>query len=270
MPLGKEHQAVTQFKAITGLSSSDASKYIKKYRSLEAALDAFYNEPSKVDPSQERRLGEIWERYKDPSDSKLIKIDGTMELCEALEIDPSSDPVLFCLAADLGSKATGEWAKEPFVTGIASYPGNIDSLPKLKKYLPLLRNKLYTDPVYFKKVYTHSFTLAKGGDTLVRSLALDTAIELWTLFFPPAIQSRPSALSHFPDDSTQFGLQEFDYWIEFVKIKNRAISRDTWILLVDFARTIDKDLTTYDDEGAWPSMIDDFVEYVREIKTSKS
>ena len=53
----------------------------------------------------------------DESDPKLITIEGTMALCSELGIDPSSDSVLFCLASDLGSKATGEWAKEPFVQG---------------------------------------------------------------------------------------------------------------------------------------------------------
>ena len=33
------------------------------------------------------------------------------------------DSVLFCLATDLGSKATGEWEKEPFVQGWAAMPG---------------------------------------------------------------------------------------------------------------------------------------------------
>jgi hypothetical protein len=33
------------------------------------------------------------------------------------------DPVLFCLAADLGSKTTGEWEKAPFVSGWSSMPG---------------------------------------------------------------------------------------------------------------------------------------------------
>lgn len=47
----------------------------------------------------------------------MIKIDGTLALSEELGIDPSSDIVLFCLAADLGSKAVGEFEKEPFVQG---------------------------------------------------------------------------------------------------------------------------------------------------------
>lgn len=67
-----------------------------------------------------------------------------MQWCTELGIDPSTvcplvfwsylpsyleavaneqDSVLFCLATDLGSKATGEWEKEPFVQGWAAMPG---------------------------------------------------------------------------------------------------------------------------------------------------
>ena len=61
------------------------------------------------DRQREKKLGEVWERFKgsyekyegtekaseliillDPTDPKLIKIDGTMQLCEELGIDPSS------------------------------------------------------------------------------------------------------------------------------------------------------------------------------------
>lgn len=51
------------------------------------------------------------------SSRNLITIDGFMSMCQELDIDPESDSVLFCLAADLGSKALGEFAKEPFVSG---------------------------------------------------------------------------------------------------------------------------------------------------------
>ncbi|OCF42073.1 hypothetical protein I317_04044 [Kwoniella heveanensis CBS 569] len=276
MPLpGKNRDAavIADFRDITGASSADASKFVKKYKTLEASLDAYYNDPAAQSSSapskaQEKKLGEIWEKYKDASDSKLIKIEGTLEICQELDVDPGSDSVLFCLAADLGSKATGEWEKQPFVAGIASYPGNIDSLASLKKYLPTLRKKLNTDPAYFKKVYMHAFTLAKGQDYGARTLQLDTAIDLWTLFIPPALTSNPSALSRISasDDGNgppQFGQEEFDLWLEFIRQKGKAVSKDTWSLLVDFIRSIDKEFKEYDDEGAWPSTIDDFVEFVR-------
>lgn len=66
--------------------------------------------------------------------------------------------------------------------------------------------------------------------------------------------------------------------------KGKAVSRDTWVLFVDFLRSIDADFREHDEEGeslgvrergswltllglaAWPSTIDAFVEYAREKK----
>lgn len=37
-----------------------------------------------------------------------------------------------------------------------------------------------------------------------------------------------------------------------------------WTLLVEFDATISKSLADYDPSGAWPTLFDDFVEYLRE------
>lgn len=267
---------LADFKAITGASTKDATAYLKKYRTLEAAMDAYYNNPNTASSGgastkdRERKLGEVWEQFKDPADPKLITIEGTMEMCGELGVDPESDPVLFCLAADLGSKTTGEWEKAPFVAGWMAMSGNVDSLASMKAQLPTLRQKLKTDPKYFKKVYSHTFDLIKPAGS--RILPLDTALDMWTLFIPPALTSSPSALSHIPpgvsssEPSTlkpEFSEQHFQHWLEFQKNKGKAVSKDTWNLLIDFIRSIDKDFKEYDDSAAWPSTIDDFVEYVR-------
>jgi DCN1-like protein 1/2 len=64
--------------------------------------------------------------------------------------------------------------------------------------------------------------------------------------------------------------------------KGKAVSRDTWVLFIDFLRSIDADFKEHDEEGesarmgqgfsadclvaAWPSTIDAFVEFAREKK----
>ncbi|NDW60263.1 DCN1-like protein, partial [Yangia sp. PrR004] len=52
---------------------------------------------------------------------------------------------------------------------------------------------------------------------------------------------------------------------QFLQVRhNKAISRDTWAQLLEFVKTIDPQLSNFDDEGAWPYLIDEFVEYLTE------
>ena len=58
--------------------------------------------------------------------------------------------------------------------------------------------------------------------------------------------------------------------IEIVNILNgwdpildtvRGISRDTWNMFLNFTETVSNDLSVYDEDEAWPSLFDDFVEH---------
>ncbi len=43
----------------------------------------------------------------------------------------------------------------------------------------------------------------------------------------------------------------------------KSISKDTWSLFLDFINSCDADFKEYDEDGAWPVVIDSFVEYAR-------
>ena len=53
--------------------------------------------------------------------------------------------------------------------------------------------------------------------------------------------------------------------ITFVEAKHKySISRDTWCLALDFLKTVDASLAGFDEEDAWPVLLDDFVEWLKE------
>ncbi|KAF5099731.1 hypothetical protein DV451_002869 [Geotrichum candidum] len=110
-----------------------------------------------------------------------------------------------------------------------------------------LNVSLNHDPAFFKSVYqfTFSYNLTDGA----RVLPIDTAVEIWTLLL-----------------KDKFAL--FDKWITFTTdVYGKSVTRDTWNMILEFSiyAASDPNLEQYDEEGAWPSVIDEFVEYVKDL-----
>lgn len=116
----------------------------------------------------------------------------------------------------------------------------------MKKEIKRMRIDFNNDPKYFKSVYQFTFTynLSEGS----RVLPIDTAVAYWNLLLADKFSK----------------LQE---WVTFVTdVYQRSVTRDTWDMILEFSQYLDKnpDLSEYDEEGSWPSIIDEFVEYLKE------
>ncbi|KAJ7123697.1 Cullin binding-domain-containing protein [Mycena epipterygia] len=274
----KMEENIAQFCGVTGASVKDAKKFLDKYKRVDVAIDAYYGDPAALASTPTRapapaaasssKLNTLFDKYKDP-DGDEITVDGTLRLCADLGVDPE-DVVLLAVACELKSPRVGEWNRAGWLEGWKSI--GCDTLPTMKSALTRLRTRLGSDAAYFTKVYNHTFEFARQEGQ--RSIGIETAQAFWALLLPHGMAG--GALAYTPtadgdgdgdvDMSGSGGLraEHIDWWFEFLSERGgKGVSKDTWVMFLDFIRTTDARFASYDMEAAWPSTIDDFVEWAR-------
>ncbi|KAL8130497.1 hypothetical protein V2J09_019652 [Rumex salicifolius] len=231
--LGRGHRdKVQQFMAITGASEKGALQVLKATDwHLESAFDVFYSQPQTKTCTDSRHLEDLYNKYKDPY-ADMIMADGISLLCIDLQVDPQ-DIVMLVISWHMKAATMCEFSKQ-----------EVDSPEKLRERIPFMRSEM-KDEQKFREIYNFAFGWAKEKGQ--KSLALDTAIGMWQLLF--AERKWPL----------------IEHWCQFLQVRhNKAISRDTWSQLLEFVKSVDPRLSNYDAEGAWPYLLDEFVEYLGE------
>ncbi|KAI7648140.1 hypothetical protein KC318_g18144, partial [Hortaea werneckii] len=149
----------------------------------------------------------------------------------------------------------GKVTREGFVDGWSEL--GVDNLPKMKDVCQQRRLTLSQDMGLFKNVYNAAFPLVLPPGS--KTLPLEFATEFWTMLFtPPGLEWRSAK-----------GTPWLEWWLEFQQqIKTKAVNRDLWKQTLNFARETLKDdsLSFWSEESSWPSVIDEFVEWVKTEK----
>ena len=176
-------------------------------------------------------------------DEDIIDASGIEKLCADIGIDPV-DPVILVVSMKMNAKAMGVFTKAEFFAGMKRM--ECDTIPQLKLKLPFLRKDL-ANPEVFKQVFEYSFDFAK--DETHKSLPLETACGM----FHVLLADRWPLCAD---------------WLEFLqKEHNKPVTRDTWTQTLEFSKQIKSgDMKGYDPAGAWPYLLDEFVEHVLEKK----
>lgn len=252
-----------QFISITETNGTTATNWLEKYKwKLEDAMNAYLSSGGRndnVDSFDEQslkninpKLVKLYEKYQDEKNPEIIDIDGTIAYLEDLQIDPE-DILSLILAYLLESPSTGIFTKKAFMTIWSSK--KLSSLPEMKQYLQSLQHEIDEDLKKFELLYKFTFGFIKANE-IDKTISYDLATSYWQLLFKDRI--------FFEQSQTRL-----EQWYNFVNEEyKRNFSRDSWNMfyhfLVDIITKDPINFKDYDEMSAWPSVIDEYVEYLRE------
>ncbi|GAB7357986.1 hypothetical protein MBLNU230_g0153t1 [Neophaeotheca triangularis] len=221
-------------------------------RPPKALQPAFFNGNPNANSAVRTTLNHTFDKYRDDpkEEPDEINVEGMQQLLGDLDI--SIEDIGALIFSELvSSPSLGKITREGFVDGFTNV--NADTIPKMRDIIQKRRNVLSTDKSVFKNVYNHTFVLPLSGSQ--KALPLETAEELWgALFSPSGFEWRTAS-------TDWLGL-----WLEFLKEKwGKSVNKDLWKQTLNFAEQTLKDesLSFWTEESSWPSVIDEFVEWVK-------
>lgn len=220
---------------------ANSSRHQQNYNNFYQAPHNSHNHHNQsINNIDRRKFEALYATYRGSNKEDKISIDGIEMLLSDLQLEADSNLVLI-LAWKCQAETQCEFSRDEFFRGLKNLYA--DSIDKLKNNLIRTEQELRGNNNLFKDLYQFTFNYAKNSQQ--KSLDLELAIAYWNIL----LRNRFKFL---------------DLWVEFLtETHKRAITRDTWNLLLDFSLMIDDNMSNYDEEGAWPVLIDEFVEYAR-------
>ena len=196
---------------------------------------------SRVKKSNKTSLDEqLKQTFQSYEEDGIIDDDNLLRFVTDLEIEPD-DVVLLVLCEHMGCETGGEITWSEFERGMKAL--HCVNIGDVKERLVGLRATLAL-PEVFDSTYKFAFKLNLQPSKKI--LDKDTAIALWQLML-----------------DGKFLL--LDKWVEFLESRDDVqwISKDVFFQIQTFSRLSTADISSWEDDGAWPCVIDDFVEYMQ-------
>lgn len=176
-------------------------------------------------------------------DRNVIDAEGTMKLCEALDVAPEN-VIMLGIAWKLRCKEMGSFTWDEWKYGMGMM--GVDTIDKLKLTLPDIKVEITTPPGS-KEIFRYAYDFARSvnENTNQRSIDRETANSMFRVLL-------------------KGNWSQLDRFLEYLTATDvKVINRDQWCSVYEFATTIADDLSDYDPMGAWPVLLDEYVEWVK-------
>ncbi|KAF1957940.1 DUF298-domain-containing protein [Byssothecium circinans] len=266
MPPGYSAQqkaAVSQFMSFANTDRNTAIRYLKSANwDPTTAVNTFFGSGG-VGAGQgnssavKANLTKLFDTYREDVANAPDSVgpDGSMRYFQTLGIDLEGLDVLV-VSEIIQAPTMAEMSRQGFVDGWAE--AGCDTIDKQKAYLKSLKQRLPSNKEAFAKVYKYTFTLGKAANQ--KAVPLDVAITYWELLF-----TSPLAAVRWKTPSTPW----ITWWSEFLNSQwKKSVNRDMWNETLRFAQLTleDEAISFWNEESSWPSVIDDFVAWVKKEK----
>ncbi|KAK6915113.1 Potentiating neddylation domain, partial [Dillenia turbinata] len=198
---------------------------------------------SKATSKELERIDQLFYTYANGS-SGLIDPEGIETLCSDIEVD-YTDVRILMLAWKMQAEKQGYFTLEEWRRGLKAL--RVDTISKLRKALPELEKEVRR-PSNFVDFYSYAFCYCLTEEKQ-KSIDIESICELLDLVLSSQHRSQVDSL------------------VQYLKIQNdyKVINMDQWMGFFRFCNEISfPDLKNYDPELAWPLILDNFVEWIKE------
>eukprot|EP01095_Lingulamoeba_sp_RSL-Kostka_P007067 TRINITY_DN2233_c0_g3_i1.p1 TRINITY_DN2233_c0_g3~~TRINITY_DN2233_c0_g3_i1.p1 ORF type:complete len:271 (-),score=88.22 TRINITY_DN2233_c0_g3_i1:442-1254(-) len=196
---------------------------------------------NEIDGFNQKKVEDLFENY---AEDGIMDFEGIGEFFDELEVE-LDDVATLIFSYYCKAETMCFYTKEEFVQGFKEL--KVDSITKLKQRIPRMKQDLQ-DENKFQEIYEFTYFWSRES-TDKRCIDLETAVCQLELLLKD-------------DKKYPFATPFRTYLGEQTSYK--AMNKDQWRLLLEFCLTINEDLSNYDDNGCWPVMLDEFVEWLQE------
>jgi len=188
----------------------------------------------------------LFDSYKD-SDENSVSPEGVERLCQAIELDPS-DVLVLIFAWKLGAQRMGYFSHEEWLSGRVSF-SSASTMGELRDRLKVIHEGTQRDAGALRNLHSFTHKFCRENER-ARNIEIGSAAIMLQMvhgkMFPAHVKSLCGFIeSHAP-------------------LAKRGISHDEWMMMLQFCREVEPDCSNYQDDGAWPVLLDDYVEWYHE------